>query len=159
MSCSSYLDGLWKEEIGGCKTAILQGAASRICSKQHVAFLCSFPSFFSLSIIIKDWCPFIFFTPSDIFFQKSFNGFLNMGTSMLVNQQKLTFISSVQTQDAIYHIYQPLHSTYPHRLFCGETFFSCTSWSSCVSPDKMLRYIIIFTTPSAQAGYDTRSIF
>ena len=46
MSCSLYLDGL-----GVRKTAVLLGGTSRICSRQHTAFLLFSSSFFSLYFV------------------------------------------------------------------------------------------------------------
>ena len=41
MSCSSYLDVFLRCEVNGLTAAVLWRDASRICSKLHIAFLCS----------------------------------------------------------------------------------------------------------------------
>ena len=57
MSCSSYWDGFARWEVSGRTTAVLQGAASRICSKQHAATLCSSHLAFSPSVSLEsEWC-------------------------------------------------------------------------------------------------------
>ena len=44
-------------EDSGCTAALLQSAASRICSKQHVTSLCSSRSDFSSGVLLKSrWC-------------------------------------------------------------------------------------------------------
>ena len=51
------LEGFWRWEVGGHTAVVLWGACFRICSKQHVAFLCCPHLAFSTRILLaSDWC-------------------------------------------------------------------------------------------------------
>ena len=60
---SACLGWFMRWEISGRTAAVLLGIASRICSKQYTAFLCSSHLAFSPCILLESrWCIHFFFT-------------------------------------------------------------------------------------------------
>ena len=56
ISCLFNLDGFWDRMYVVIQLLFLYNAASRICLKQHIAFLCSSASSFFFIFLVSRWC-------------------------------------------------------------------------------------------------------
>ena len=56
-ACPIHLEWFVRWEVNGCIAAVLWGVASWICSKQHIAFLCSpYLAFSPYVLLMSRWC-------------------------------------------------------------------------------------------------------